>query len=209
MLASALSFGTTRKWESTVLLSLHWGAVMASSILKPRSGPRWNAIFAIFLSRSSSTLAEMIHLCLSIRSEPTSLPFTEVWEDLVQVLERRDNFRTVTKESPFAVRINCDPDELVVAAAGGNTYRISYDTLLAFWQQLRTHGFSMRHIAPGINRQMSYLIPVFSELPYVRPVRVADRYDGLVKNPVVGLQVLPSAFRRPKERPQLPLFELA
>jgi len=144
-----------------------------------------------------------------LRSEPTSLPFTEVWEDLVQIVEHQNGFRTLTKGSPFSVRINRDPDELVVAAAGGNTYRIPYDTLLAFWQQLRTHGFSMRHIAPGINRQVAYLIPVLSELPYVKPVRVADRYEGLIKNPVVGLQVLPSAFRRPRERPQLPLFELA
>ena len=32
---------------------------------------------------------------------------------------------------------------------------------MAFWQQLRTHGFSMRHSAPGIHREVSYLIPIF------------------------------------------------
>ena len=143
-----------------------------------------------------------------LRSEPTSLPFSEVWEDLAELLRRRSTHETMTRGNPFTVRINSDPPGLTVSAAGGNRYRITYDTLMAFWQQLRTHGFSMRRIAPGIDRQMSYLIPIFSQLPYVKPVKVADRYDRLGRGSVTGLQVLPFAFNRAREHPQLSLFEL-
>ncbi len=70
---------------------------------------------------------------------------------------------------------------------------------MSFWQQLRAYGFSMRHIAPGLDRQLSYLIAIFNQLDYVTPVHVADSYDNLQSGAVTGLQVLPSAFIRESE----------
>jgi len=142
-----------------------------------------------------------------LRSEPTNLPFAEVWDDLTQLLGRRVSFETVARKRPFVARISQDPLGIEIVAAK-QRYYVQYETLVAFWQQLRAHGFSMRHIAPGIDRQMSYLISIFAELGYVTPVHVADSYDRLQNAVVTGLQVLPSAFvREPLQFAQLPLFQ--
>jgi O-acetyl-ADP-ribose deacetylase (regulator of RNase III) len=143
-----------------------------------------------------------------LRSEPTNLPFAEVWDDLTQLLGGRDSFETIAKGNPFIARISQNPPEIEIVAAN-QRYHIRYETLMAFWQQLRTHGFSMRHIAPSIDREIYYLISILRELDYVTPVHVADSYDNLKKAAVTGLQVLPSAFSRESEPQftQLSLFQ--
>ena len=128
-----------------------------------------------------------------LRSEPHSLPFSEVWDDLRALLAQRERFVTIVQGSEFTARIIEDPAAIEVTA-GRQQYNIPYETLMSFWQQLRTHGFTMRHIAPGMDRQLSYVNPIFAELDYVTPVHVADRYDSLQSSRVTGLQVLPSAF---------------
>jgi len=143
-----------------------------------------------------------------LRSEPTSLPFSEVWEDLQELLERQHTFETISRGSGFSVSVSTEPRGLTVSAAGGNRYHIAYDTLLAFWQQLRAYGFSTRQIAPGLDREMSYVMAVFARLSYIKPVKVAWEYRGLSRNSD-GLQVLPQAFDRAPEQAQLSLFELA
>lgn len=130
-----------------------------------------------------------------LRSEPVNLPFSEVWDDLVELLRQKQEFKTISQGNPFTVQVTEDPPGLRVRAAG-QPYHIHYETLLSFWQQLRTYGFSMRNIAPGISREISYLIPIFAELPYVTPVHVSEGYPQLHKAAVTGLQVLPSAFTR-------------
>lgn len=140
-----------------------------------------------------------------LRSEPTSLPFLEVWEDLNKLLDRIDSFSTLTNGNPFIAKIIDEPFGLEIRAAK-KRYIIQYESLMAFWQQLRTHGFSMRSIAPDLSREIYYLGPIFSSLDYVKPVRVADSYSGLSKSPVTGLQVLPLAFTRRKKPSQLALF---
>ena len=130
-----------------------------------------------------------------LRSEPASLPFSEAWDDLVEILTRKQEFETIAQKSPFHVQMLQEPRGLRVTASG-HTYTIHYESLLAFWQQLRTHGFSMRHIAPSLSRELSYLIPVFAELPYVTPVHVAEVYQSLNTATITGLQILPAAFNR-------------
>jgi len=130
-----------------------------------------------------------------LRSEPASLPFSEVWDDLVTLLAKKQDFKTIAQGNPFTVQVSPRQQGLRVIASG-QTYNIRYETLLSFWQQLRTYGFSMRNIAPGVNRELSYLIPIFAELPYVTPVHVADGYKTLHKAAVTGLQILPSAITR-------------
>lgn len=133
-----------------------------------------------------------------LRTEPMSLPFSEVWEDLLSLLQTKREFKTISRQKPFEAHINQDALELRITSAR-QIYNIHYETLMVFWQQLRTHGFSMRHIAPGINRQVSYLIPIFSELEYVAPVHITENFDGLGSFAITGLQVLPSAFGRQLE----------
>ena len=128
-----------------------------------------------------------------LRTEPQSLPFSEVWEDIKTILSDKREFRTVAKKNPFSAYISNEPLGIRVVAAK-QKYLLPYETLSLLWQQLRTYGFSMRHIAPGIDRQVSYVLSIFAELEYVTPVNVADDYGKYDSASATGLQILPSAF---------------
>ena len=127
------------------------------------------------------------------RTEPQSLPFSEVWEDIKSILEGKSEYRTVAKNNPFTAYISHDPPGIRVIAAE-QKYMVTYETLSSLWQQLRTYGFSMRHIAPGIDRQVSYVLSIFAKLEYVTPVYLADDYGKYDSASAIGLQILPSAF---------------
>ncbi len=128
-----------------------------------------------------------------LRSDPIALPFSEVWDDLCELLAQNNQFHTIARSKPYIASIDLiSPGIEIVASA--QKYNIPYETLQAFWQQIRVHGFSTRKIAPGIDRQMSYLTPIFAQLDYVAPVHVADEYSNLQSAVTTGLQILPSAF---------------
>lgn len=131
-----------------------------------------------------------------LRNEPESLPFSEVWNDLRRLLNRKEQYETIKNGNTFRARLIEEPAAIEIIASDNKTYLIAYDTLVPFWQQLRTHGFSMRRIAPSLDRTMSYVIPIFRELEYVTPVLMADKFDQLQSAATIGLQVLPSAFGR-------------
>ena len=126
-----------------------------------------------------------------LRSEPSALPFDEVWRDIVRVLREKREFKTRAKQSAYLVQTNEEPPSILVVSSG-KTFRITYDDLVAFWQQLRDYGLTHRNIAPE-RRHLSYLMPVFAELPYVHPVAVSQSTTGLRANPEAGLQVIPPA----------------
>lgn len=130
-----------------------------------------------------------------LRREPTALPFIEVWDDLETLIRTTGSFETISRKNPFKARISESPRSIEILAAG-QKYSLEYEILEGFWQQLRTHGFSMRHIAPDIDKRIYYLIPIFAQLEYVMPVHLADKYENLGSATITGLQVLPSAFAR-------------
>jgi O-acetyl-ADP-ribose deacetylase (regulator of RNase III) len=128
-----------------------------------------------------------------LRSEPTSMPFAEVWHDLSAVLQERSVFTTLGSKREFKAQINEQSHGITISTARRKTL-LPYDVLMAFWQQLRIHGFSMRHIAPGVDRHLAYMIPIFSALSYVGQVQIAEEFDNLHSERAIGLQVLPPAF---------------
>lgn len=128
-----------------------------------------------------------------LRTEPQSLPFSEVWEDIESILKDKSEYKTVAKKNLFSAYVSHEPLGICVKAAA-QKYMLPYDTLSSLWQQLRTYGFSMRHIAPGIDRQVSYVLSIFADLEYVTPVYLADDYSKYESGAVIGLQILPSAF---------------
>ena len=125
-----------------------------------------------------------------LRSEPASLPFDEVWGDVMALLEHRNHFNTSVKENSYTVRVQKDPPSMTITSSG-RVYNIRSDELLEFWQQLRDYGLTYRGIIPEHYR-ISYLIPVFEQLPYVQKISVSDSNLRLKTQPTVGLQVVPS-----------------
>ena len=127
-----------------------------------------------------------------LRSEPSALPFDEVWQDVLAILRERREFGTPSKGNRYEVAATADPATLTVTS-GGRTTRILPEELLEFWQQLRDFGLTHGSIAPE-HRFVSYLLPVFAALPYVEPVMVSASSRGLRSNPAAGLQVIPPSM---------------
>ena len=125
-----------------------------------------------------------------LRSEPSALPFDEVWEDLVHLLERRRDYKTWKHRSEFMARVELDTPAIVIATSGQISIRIDEEELIDFWRQLRVHGLTHGGIAPD-HRQLSYLMPIFEQLDYVRLVAVSDSAGRLRTNPRAALQVVP------------------
>lgn len=125
-----------------------------------------------------------------LRSEPHLLPFAEVWDDLRQLLAHKQEFKILTDKSSFSAKMLPEISNLQITV-GEKSLFIHYDSLQALWQQIRTYGFSMQHIAPGLSQEMNYLIPILVELPYVSLVQVAEDYESFRRSGMVGIQLLP------------------
>jgi O-acetyl-ADP-ribose deacetylase (regulator of RNase III) len=154
----------------------------------------------VYRGRAASGLVEQSvpeEISKWLRSQPESLPFDEVWEDVLALLDKRSVYHTATSHNEYTVHPVEDPPSLAIEAAN-KSYKIDREQLLEFWQQLRDFGFSYRSIAPEHHR-ISYLIPIFEQLPYVRRVSVSDSSN--LKRNVVALQVRPPAR---SEKPSVP-----
>ncbi len=123
-----------------------------------------------------------------LRSEPRSLAYEEVSRDLRRALAKHPTLKT-TNGGIFRAAFS---DSSLRVTANGRTYSFSEDDLLEFWQQLRQHGFVYRNIAPA-HMRVSYLMPIFALLKYVRVVHVSKSDEGLSRNAAKALQ-----FRAPQ-----------
>ena len=143
-----------------------------------------------------------------LRSEPTSLPFTEVWGDIKKILRDQTEFNTLANDHPFSARITEKRLGIEILISDKRRF-ISYDRLMQVWQQLKNHGFTWRTIAPGISRRTYYLYPIFSKLSYVKLVKLGGNYSTFNQSSLIGLQLLPIGIDRNKGATQLSMFQPA
>jgi len=145
-----------------------------------------------------------------LRTEPLTLSFSEVWKDLDELLAKKSEFKTLTKESKFRARILDDRDtkliedykKFLVIETKTRIHKIEYEQLLHVWQQFRTHGYLRRGIVSNLmEREMSYLIPILSELDYVQTIELSE--TGKFSNMVSGIQ-----YMAPPRLEQPTLFSL-
>jgi O-acetyl-ADP-ribose deacetylase (regulator of RNase III) len=132
---------------------------------------------------------DQVKIAKWLRSDPESLPFTEVWEDLQKILNQKSGFETFVNHSPFTARIAEDQRGIVIETISEKKSKIDYDWLLDFWQQLRRYGYTSRGIAPsGLDKSVSYLMPIFAHLDYVKPVQLSETDD--FQSRFTGLQYI-------------------
>ena len=129
-----------------------------------------------------------------LRSEPESLAFDEVWEDLSNLAKigQGQSFETLDAKTEFRAVIDQEEKFLIISVEN-NTISISYEILFEFWKQLRSNGFSISEIAPEeLGENLDYLIPIFSKLDYVKIVEYTEyRKNNLNQTPSIGLQYYP------------------
>ena len=146
--------------------------------------------------RDANATREWLH------GELESLAFTEVWDDLTNLSRSRAIIQRFDNHNSFNITLD-EIEKRVTIYDGEITDSISYDSILELWQQIRQSGFiSGNQFSYGLNSQSKYLLPIMAELPYVRPVMMASRYDD-VDAGAIGLRLL--LRPRPSEA-RLPLF---
>jgi len=127
-----------------------------------------------------------------LRLEVESLAFVEVWDDIIEIVRKRDGFRTLTDKSFFRVTISDTGGEGICFDTDTGQFTIPPESILEFWQQLRTYGY----VTPGVldadlEAYFHYLVALFAELPYVRTVRLGHDPAMLDRPTALGLQWAP------------------
>lgn len=160
-------------------------------------------VYIHLLNRKDSFMAEHKNLKEMknwLRSEPESLAFTEVWDDLRSLLSdpiaitRYDNGEGYTAgvaESGDALALKIHDNKVTLPA----------EAFMELWQQIRQSGFVAAGSLPcGLDSFASYVIPILAKLPYIKPVEIANQYTEVSKG-AIGLQLLPRI--RPGKLPLL------
>jgi O-acetyl-ADP-ribose deacetylase (regulator of RNase III) len=128
-----------------------------------------------------------------LRSEPESLAFAEVWEDLLDVLSRRPSFTMLGTETRFGVRHTTHPEEGLVFTDGEDLF-VPQDALLDAWQHLRSVGFlTPEGLTQGLDLHAGKVMTLLAELPYLKLANVAAQRDGATKKFALAIQLVPRA----------------
>jgi len=136
-----------------------------------------------------------------LRSEPESLPFAEVWDDLLTKIREEGTFKFLDSTETFTAKATISPqDGIEIEVAGGSVF-VAKDALFDVWQHLRGFGFCMeRHMPSGLDRYTRYIVALMATLSYLKPVLLSRDYSKVTRK-AVGLQLLPRA-----RKPEGPLF---
>ena len=124
--------------------------------------------------------------------ESCRITFDDVWEDVGAVIQRRKGrFRTPRMGNEFEAVFN-QGERAVRIRSSGHTYLISYENLYDVWRQLRVFGFVGRSHSPvELDSELSYIVPVLAELPYIATVRLARDLESLDRSDPIGVQFIP------------------
>lgn len=119
-----------------------------------------------------------------LRSQPQSLAFTEVWDDLVAVVSKKAQFATLDGEMDFSAEVfHDDEGGGIKITEGAKPVRLHKDQLLDLWQQIRDIGLCIPRVMPsGLDEHAQYILPLLAELPYLRKIRQAEKDTELTQN---------------------------
>jgi len=126
-----------------------------------------------------------------LRSEPESLAFTEVWDDLCEIIKKQKTFHTLDRNLSFTVEIVSQPQNGIMIGSKGESFFVSEDALLDLWQQTRSMGFCMERTMPsGLDRYASYIVALLANLVYFKPIKLAKQ-DTNRSSWAIGLRLMP------------------
>jgi O-acetyl-ADP-ribose deacetylase (regulator of RNase III) len=139
-----------------------------------------------------------------IRSEPESLSFAEVWDDLVDLATRQKHFFSVGDERSFLVRVVSAPEPGLVFEAG-EPFFVPRESLLEVWQCLRSAGFAgAESLVEGLDVRADQVMGLLRSLPYVQLTHISQCKLGQRDEYKDALQFVPRKGEDPGVQTDLP-----
>lgn len=111
-----------------------------------------------------------------LKSYPESLAFSEVWQDLLEIITDNEYFYTDSGEQ-YTIEYIKDPEGLKIFLGNEGIF-VPKDEMLSVWQELRSRGIITIESMPWeLDREYTYLYPLLESLPYIEPVKKATKRD--------------------------------
>ena len=131
-----------------------------------------------------------------LQSEPESLAFTEVWDDLCTVINNQRTFSTLDNNMTFIAEVVTQPQSGIRIERSETSIFVPEDALLDLWQQTRSLGFCMERTMPsGLDRHTSYIVALLANLDYFKPIKLAKQ-DAKPNSWAIGLRLMPRAHKQ-------------
>jgi O-acetyl-ADP-ribose deacetylase (regulator of RNase III) len=126
-----------------------------------------------------------------LRSEPRSLSFEEVWEDIKHIIvSDRFNQKEVNYLLSKVIDFNSNEEiEAINIANKANTVLISKNEWFEIWSIIRNYGFITKRLIPnGFEEYFGEIVQLLLQLPYCRQVNMSKKYSDLNTNGI-GVQI--------------------
>ncbi|MEX0701218.1 MAG: macro domain-containing protein [Planctomycetales bacterium] len=132
-----------------------------------------------------------------LRSEPESLGFVEVWEDLGDLLASRQEFTAYATGRAFTARLTKEPETgVMIEIAGQLPVFMPQEALLDLWQFIRAAGFvDEGGLTYGLDSHSEEVFTLLRELPYLMLTRVSTDSSASDDDFTYALQLTPRTGR--------------
>lgn len=109
-----------------------------------------------------------------LHSEPESLGFHEVWNDILTLMKQKQPFHIATRSGSVQVEEKSIDGENGLAFSGTRSFFLSHDVLLEMWQHFRAMGFLFPDsLTEGLAEFGDEIVALLSLLPYVSITEVS------------------------------------
>ncbi|MEA3558524.1 MAG: macro domain-containing protein [Candidatus Thermoplasmatota archaeon] len=139
-----------------------------------------------------------------LRSEPASMPFSEVWEDLIKGIKRSPTIRFPDRTSYLSINDSDNESEKYIEMKNGVVTQIYFEDLRVIWNAVRENGFLLSRDFPySLLHVKEEIVHLFTLLNYVLP------FEGAIS--IKGNILSEKGFKLKSEviSPQLSLYSFA
>jgi O-acetyl-ADP-ribose deacetylase (regulator of RNase III) len=116
-----------------------------------------------------------------LRSEPASMPFSEVWEDIVNVIRRSPIIRLPDRTSTMSFHDSDEEDEKFIEMKNGKVVKLYYEDLRVIWNAMRENGFLLARDLPySLLTVKDEIVALLTMLDYVLPFQGSISIKGQI-----------------------------
>ncbi|ARU59877.1 hypothetical protein CBW65_01495 [Tumebacillus avium] len=144
-----------------------------------------------------------------LRANPQELSFTELWDDLTEVISTKRDIAFVSAGEKYNVRIYSHNNEVGILFTSEHTeVFVTEEQLMDLWKYLRRVGFALKQTLPnGLEVIGSPLLSLLSNLPYLEPVSMGFRYES-EDDLHLGIRIIPQLIKNDSDNGEVGVSEI-